>query len=104
MNFTLKTNEDFVVRDVISDKFLRKFSRTSSGVSRIDGPYSVYIMKKSGENTKDAIRKIKERTGKEVGYAGLKDRNAVTYQYITLKDADFESMDMGNITLSFVSK
>lgn len=104
MNFTLKTNEDFVVREVISDKFLRKFSRTPSGVSKIDGPYSIYMMKKSGENTKDAIRRIRERTGKEAGYAGLKDKNAVTYQYITLKDADFESMDMGNITLSLVSK
>ena len=104
MDFTLKTNEDFVVREVISEKFARKFSRTSKGVSRIDGPFSVYLMKKSGENTKDAILKINDRTGKDVGYAGLKDKNAVTYQYITIKDADFEDMDMGNIALSFVSK
>lgn len=105
MRGVLRTNEDFVVREVIEDKFLRKFVRTKSGVSRVDGPYSLYIMKKSGENTRDAIRKISGKTGiSDIGYAGLKDRNAVTYQYITVKNASFRDMDIGNVHLSFMSK
>ncbi|MBI2172817.1 MAG: tRNA pseudouridine(13) synthase TruD [Candidatus Aenigmarchaeota archaeon] len=105
MNFALRTNDDFVVREVIDDKFLRKFERTSSGVRLVKGRYSLYLMMKSGENTRDVIRKICERTGaRDVGYAGLKDKNAVTYQYITVKDSSFDDLDMGNISVSFVSK
>ncbi len=105
MHFALRTNDDFVVREVIDNKFLRKFERTPSGVSRIRGPYSLYIVRKSGENTRDAIKKLREKTGvSEIGYAGLKDKNAVTYQYITVKDSPFDALDMGNISVSFVSK
>ncbi|MDI6721284.1 MAG: tRNA pseudouridine(13) synthase TruD [Candidatus Aenigmarchaeota archaeon] len=107
MNVIIKSNEDFVVKEVISDKFLRKFVRTPSGMKRVDGPYSLYLMRKNGENTKDAVRKLAGKLGlrkDSIGYAGLKDKNAITYQYITIRDSFPKDLDAGNICLSFVAK
>jgi len=84
----LKSPEDFVVKELIEKKFLKRFTRTENGVQRTRGPYTLFLMKKINLNTEDAIKIIaKEFDIKEddIGYAGLKDRNAITYQYITIK-------------------
>src|SRR3989338_936985 len=86
----VEREEDFVVEEIPLKKFLAKFSRDSSGVSPIKGPYSLVLLKKKGMTTKDVIdfisRKLSIRK-EDIGYAGLKDKFAVTSQYMTIKGA-----------------
>src|SRR3989338_8877930 len=79
--------EDFIVKEVIDNKFLRKFSRGKKGVQE-QGTYFLYLLKKENMTTKLALQKIAREfriKESEIGYAGLKDKFAVTEQYITLK-------------------
>jgi len=82
--------EDFIVKEVLKLKLC-------------DGPYNYYLLKKKNWNTLDVINRLTEK-GYEIGYAGLKDRNAITEQYIsihkkklnfTLKDCEFEFLGSG---------
>src|SRR3989344_2913765 len=87
--------EHFVVHEIIGDKFTRLFSRTSKGVQKIEKKYTLYIMKKTGTTTQAAlatVAKYLDTSRDSIGYAGLKDKFAVTTQHITLKDADFEEL------------
>jgi tRNA(Glu) U13 pseudouridine synthase TruD len=82
----LKTPEDFVVEEIIDTKFLKKFSRTSEGVERTKGKYFLCLLKKRNMTTEQALKTIAKKLGipkKDIGYAGLKDKFAVTTQYIT---------------------
>src|SRR3989338_5906454 len=83
--------EDFIVEEVLHLKLE-------------DGPYQYYLVTKKNWNTLDLIKEISERLHvKDVGYAGNKDRNAVTSQYIsvnkkihfTLKDVTFTFVGTG---------
>ncbi len=44
-----------------------------------------YVLCKVGVSTKDAVDALTRATGARVGYAGLKDVNAFTCQYVTIK-------------------
>lgn len=83
--------EDFVVKEVLH-------------LQIEEGPYYYYLVTKKNWNTLDLIREIAQRLHvKDVGYAGLKDKNAVTSQYIsvekkisfTLKDVEFTYIGRG---------
>src|SRR3989338_5511303 len=83
--------EDFIVKEVLELKIE-------------EGSYNYYLMTKKNWNTLDVINEIKQRLHvKDVGYAGNKDRNAITSQYIsvqkkinfTLKDVTFEFIGTG---------
>lgn len=83
--------EDFVVKEVL-DLHIE------------EGPYHYYLVTKKNWNTLDLVKEIAQRLHvKDVGYAGNKDRNAVTSQYIslqkkinlTLKDVTFTSLGTG---------
>lgn len=64
--------EDFIVNEVLDLKMET-------------GPYYYYRLTKRNWNTLDVIREIKRRLRvSDVGYAGIKDRNAVTSQYISV--------------------
>ncbi|MCX6815952.1 MAG: tRNA pseudouridine(13) synthase TruD [Candidatus Aenigmarchaeota archaeon] len=94
------TPEDFVVKEIIDKKFLRKFSRSGNGVSKQSG-FFLYLLKKENITTPQAIKLLSRRFGineKEIGYAGLKDKFAVTEQYITMK-RDVDDF-MGSLSLS----
>jgi tRNA pseudouridine13 synthase len=65
--------EDFLVNEVLSLKIE-------------EGPFFYYKITKKNWNTLDLIREIAQRLKvKDVGFAGLKDRNAITTQYISVK-------------------
>ncbi len=65
--------EDFIVEEVLS-------------LHIEEGPYFYYSLKKKNWNTLDVITEIKKRLNvKDVGYAGIKDRNAITTQYISVQ-------------------
>ncbi len=65
--------EDFVVKEVL-DLHIEQ------------GPYNYYLVRKKNWNTLDLVKEIAQRLHvKDVGYAGLKDKQAVTSQYISVK-------------------
>lgn len=87
--------DDFKVKEVI-DLDLSK------------GKYVYFLMKKKNWNTLNAIKKISKRANidiKRIGYAGSKDKNAITEQYISLFDVrreKIETLKIKDIWLKFV--
>lgn len=90
--------EDFIVEEIINPKFLTKFSRTSRGVKKLRGKYALCLLKKRNMTTEYALQLISRKFGipmKSIGYAGLKDKFAVTTQFITLPYCeDFQENDI----------
>jgi tRNA pseudouridine13 synthase len=100
INGKIKDPENFVVREIIDKKFLRKFSRTKYGVEKTEGPYTLFIMRKRNITTMHAIKIIAKKLNmskKEIGYAGMKDKFSVSYQYITIKSDKIDKMKIENI-------
>ena len=67
--------EDFVVKEVLKVPFRER------------GNYRVYELTKVGLETEEAVRKIAKSSGipsSEISYCGLKDKNAVTTQFIAV--------------------
>ena len=93
--------EDFIVTELLSRR-IRSFERGRSGVEKPKGPYTVMKLTKKGMTTEAAIRKTAEIYGietKDIGYAGLKDKFAVTTQYITIKNFSGENYLDSRMTL-----
>ncbi|MGV8162037.1 MAG: tRNA pseudouridine(13) synthase TruD [Candidatus Nanoarchaeia archaeon] len=84
--------EDFIVEEVSN----RTFN---------EGKYAVFFMTKRNYNTEDAIFKISDFLKiqrKNISYAGTKDRNAITSQYITILNAPRSDAELKDITLKYV--
>ena len=67
--------EDFIVKEVLKVK------------PQEYGDYRLFLLRKKGLETEEAIRKLSEFLGipeRLFSYGGLKDKNAVTEQFITL--------------------
>ena len=96
------TDDDFIVNEIPSKKFLAKYERKDGKVTAVTGPYFLYRLTKHGMTTKDAVNFVSRKFLTDVSFAGLKDKHAVTSQYITLKKKveDFES---DKISLRFIS-
>jgi len=88
--------EDFIVREI-------------PDYEKEDGPYSVFILKKRNYTTERAIQRICEALHikrNRVGYAGIKDKVAVTEQYISLFKISKKivaSLKLKDLELEFVS-
>jgi len=82
---------DFIVEEIPSLKFVDK------------GEYSIYCMTKNNLTTEQAINIISSRfhiDQKRIKYAGTKDRNAITTQYISIhKDSGRLSLNEKSIRL-----
>ncbi|MDP2947416.1 MAG: tRNA pseudouridine(13) synthase TruD [Nanoarchaeota archaeon] len=75
--------EDFIVEEIIKLK-------------RSNGKYLYVKLVKKSWNTIDVIDSISKRLGinkKNIGYAGLKDKNAITTQYISLLNVNIEQIN-----------
>lgn len=75
--------DEFIVEEVIDLK-------------RGNGKYLYIELKKQNWNTIDAVKAIAERLRidkKNIGYAGLKDRNAITTQYISIYEISKEKIE-----------
>ena len=70
-------NEDFVVREIISEK--------ASNTITEDNGLAVYILRKNGIDTTHALRDVEKRFGLVLNALGLKDSTAVTNQYVQTK-------------------
>lgn len=89
--------EDFIVKE-ISDIKLDD-----------SGKYSYFILKKRNYNILSAIKTIAKKlkiNEKNIGFAGNKDKNAVTEQFISIKDGskNIENMQLKDIGLKYVGK
>ncbi len=71
--------------------------------------YAIFLLKKRNWDTMTAIKEIAKRAGisnRDIGFAGTKDRHAVTYQYVSVpadaKDK-VEGVQIRDVELKFVS-
>ncbi len=90
------TPEDFVVEEVLD-------------LPIIKGPaeYSVYRLTKRGVNTLDVIADIARRLHiprKHISYAGLKDRHALTTQFISIRRGGLWRIKGKNYTLEYIGR
>jgi|TARA_B100001971_G_scaffold212905_1_gene244379 tRNA pseudouridine13 synthase len=89
--------EDFIVRE-INDTELNE-----------TGQYSYFLLKKKNYNTLRAVQRIAENlriSEKSIGFAGNKDKNAVTEQVISVKNGnkDIEDLLIKDIKLEYLGK
>ncbi|MEK6932436.1 MAG: tRNA pseudouridine(13) synthase TruD [Nanoarchaeota archaeon] len=86
--------EDFYVKELIKLNLKKQ------------GKYKCYLLKKKNYNTLDAIElisRINKIPFKNFGYAGNKDKNAATEQFISvLTNKNLENIKIDNIELTFL--
>jgi len=70
--------EDFVVAEILKDE-VRKL------IDKNRGKYPLFILLKRQVNTLEAKAIFQRLTGLSVNLLGLKDRNAITYQFLSLR-------------------
>ena len=102
----IKKQEDFVVREIIDQKFLKRFRRTGNGISPMHGKYHMFLLKKRGMTTLEAIEELSRELKiprENFGYAGLKDRFSVSYQYMTVK-AGIKALKTHNLEVSGIRR
>ena len=87
--------EDFVVKEIpLADR-------------KPEGKYLYFLMKKKGRNTLDVIQELARRLHlreKDIGFAGSKDRHAVTEQMISIigaKKEIIENLKVRDVSLEF---
>jgi len=97
MSYILKQQqEDFVVTEITNLNFLGK------------GKFVYFSVKKRNRNTVDVVREIAKQLRikeKEVGFAGSKDKNAVTEQVCSAKFSNKSKLDklnVDNVTIKFL--
>ncbi len=96
--YSLKSRpEDFIVREITSIKLSE---------SAKAGQHAVFVLEKKGLATEQAVNGLCRRMKilrKNIGYAGLKDRHAVTSQYISIKygKKSFEKTVFRNFSILF---
>jgi tRNA pseudouridine13 synthase len=89
--------EDFIVKEINDLEF------NNSGL------YSYFLLKKKNYNTLRAIETIADKlriNKKNIGFAGNKDKNAVTEQVISIKNSnkDIQNIKIKDIELKYLGK
>lgn len=72
-----------------------------------EGPYSYYLLRKRGRGTLDVIQNLTERfklPRAHFGFAGLKDRRAVTVQYLSVLNGPERDVKGEGFELTFIGK
>lgn len=98
-----KNPEDFYVKEVISDEFIQRYSSN-------DGNYFLYFLEKRELTTFESISRLSKMLKihiRNISYLGLKDKDAVTEQYITIKSGKKDlptSFETDGIKLILVGK
>lgn len=87
-----------------SDFFVEEI--TNILVTQFKKAYSIFIMEKTELDTFDAVYKISKKIKVplfEIGYAGLKDKHAITKQYISIPTKyNVEKIILNKLSLKFV--
>ena len=87
--------EDFVVKEITNVKAGEK------------GDYSYFWLKKRDYTTIRAVEKIAERLRipvKNIGFAGSKDKRALTEQLISIRNCGVKSLELKDIRLKYFGK
>lgn len=87
--------EDFLVQEVVEPPIGQ------------EGPYSYYLLRKRGRGTLDVVQELVERfklPRTHFGFAGLKDRRAITVQYISVLNGPERDVKGEGFELTFVGK
>ena len=95
----LQDPEDFVVHEILSVKFLRKY-RISRKIEK-PGKYNLILVRKRNVTTKSAIERLAAALRipeKNIGYAGLKDKFSVSHQYLTVKGT-IKDVDINDVAI-----
>jgi len=72
-----------------------------------DGPFSIYLMTKRSVGTPEAVEVILRRWNlkrMQLSYGGLKDRHAITKQYVTIKGGPPQGLRDSAIDLEFLGR
>ncbi len=88
--------EDFVVEEILDLPPLGK-----------EGPYSYYRLEKRNINTLlviDLIQKYWKIPRSRIGFCGLKDKRAVTVQYLSIEKGPEKDLELPNFTLKYLGK
>ena len=84
--------KDFIVNEITNIKLKKK------------GNYSIFLLKKKNYTTEKAVQTIANKLNiprKFIGYAGNKDKVAITIQYISIKNAKTKELELKDIRLDF---
>lgn len=90
------TPKDFIVKEIPKSHLSAK------------GQYTICLLKKTNYTTIRAIEQISRSLNtplKNIGFAGTKDKNAITYQFISIKNTNFEKitiLHLNDIELDFI--
>jgi tRNA pseudouridine13 synthase len=90
--------EDFKVEELTA---------TPAGTQPADGEFAFYRLDKTGWTTPDALAAIRRRWQidfRRLSYGGLKDRHAVTTQYITIARGPKRNLAHERITLTYLGQ
>jgi len=90
-----KLPEDFIVKETTSIDF------------SVEGKYAYYLLRKKNYNTLDALMKVSQVLKLDLklfGYAGNKDKRAITEQYISIRGVKFKELKLKDLELSLVGR
>ncbi len=68
------------------------------------GPFALYLLRKEGIGTLEALRAVRRAwqvPGRAVGFGGLKDRHAVTTQWVTIPRGPRRNLDQPTFRLTY---
>jgi tRNA pseudouridine13 synthase len=71
------------------------------------GEYAVYLLRKQGVGTLEALRAVRRKwkvPGRDVGFGGLKDRHAVTTQWVTIPRGPKHNLNEQAFRLTYEGK
>lgn len=79
----------------------------SDAVAEVDGAFAFYRLDKTGWTTPDALAAIRRRwqiDARRLGYGGLKDRHAVTSQFITIYRGPARNLNHERIAVTYLGQ
>ena len=92
--------EDFIVEEILDNDIDGIKSNTDKG------SFNLYILKKTNIENLKALSYVSKEFNiplKDIGYCGLKDRHAITTQYITIpSNYGTLSIDEENLKLNYI--
>jgi len=74
--------EDFIVEEITPEGFV--VNKDLERLNRGEGDFSLAVLEKRSRDLIPLVSMLERRLGAQIGYAGIKDRSAVTYQLISV--------------------
>jgi len=72
-----------------------------------DGPFALYLLEKRGLGTPEAVRAIARRwrvNQIDISFGGLKDRHAITKQFLTIHRGPRRNLNQTNLSLKYLGQ